>query len=241
MALTKQELCPDAIFITDEWMDYFERRRELAQKVDDAPTKVAEWNAIREFYSFCQERILASKPNVWGCAPYVLHWFDKASPIEQEAWRAIRACGIVMYPQYPIGQHFADFANPALKIVLELDGAQFHDANRDAKRDKWMIENGWRIYRVTGSECVRHVCGNEWEQLEEKIHHGEIDAEDAACPASLKTYAMSTVWGVIEGIASKRFKRRLRLPLWKIWRRDLVRKSARNHLVNKKVQGGVLD
>jgi very-short-patch-repair endonuclease len=43
---------------------------------------------------------------------------------EQRLWRELRALGfpIRFRRQHPIGRYFADFACPAAKLVVELDG-----------------------------------------------------------------------------------------------------------------------
>ena len=52
--------------------------------------------------------------------------------------------GIVLYPQYPVGNCIVDFGNPVLKIGLGLDGAEYHDSVKDYKRDLGLKrEYGW--------------------------------------------------------------------------------------------------
>jgi len=61
--------------------------------------------------------------------------------------------GIVLYPQFPIFNSFIDFANPYLKIGLELDGKDYHNLDKDYETDKKLSRFGWKIFRVTGKEA----------------------------------------------------------------------------------------
>ncbi|PZX29445.1 uncharacterized protein DUF559 [Cupriavidus phytorum] len=48
-----------------------------------------------------------------------------------------------------------DFGNPVIKIAIECDGAQYHDAGKDAKRDAELLEMGWRVIRIPGWKCLK--------------------------------------------------------------------------------------
>src|SRR6478672_10530579 len=91
-----------------------------------------------------------------GCMdfdPYAIDHLIHHSPIEDQAWIAIRSYGLPFYPQVPVQGFFPDFANPFLKIIIECDGAQWHDKKKDAIRDEWLDYCGWTVYRITGREC----------------------------------------------------------------------------------------
>jgi hypothetical protein len=113
------------------------------------------WRAIRAFYRAAEADILAAGPSEFGVDPYlwdvesIIHF----TPIEQWLWHDIRACAAVLYPQYPIGRVFVDFANPAAKVAIECDGAAWHDPATDAKRDATLKALGWTVYRFQGWEC----------------------------------------------------------------------------------------
>lgn len=74
--------------------------------------------------------------------------------------------------QHPIGRYRADFALRVLsadgaelgRMVVEADGREFHDVERDAKRDADLDALGWPTHRYTGSaihanaaECAADV------------------------------------------------------------------------------------
>lgn len=88
----------------------------------DMATQVERWKSFRKLYKFYERELMAATPYEYVIDRYELQWDKHATPIELSAWADITYSGIVMYPQYPIGRYFADYANPKLKIVLELDG-----------------------------------------------------------------------------------------------------------------------
>jgi hypothetical protein len=114
------------------------------------------WGFIRQIYMENLPDIMeASKNSVrrW-IDPYFLDWINHFSPIEEIAWNSIRGSHYIpLYPQFPVFNYFIDFANPYLRIGLELDGKNFHAEEKDAVRDQVLSNYGWKIFRVKGSEC----------------------------------------------------------------------------------------
>jgi len=88
-------------------------------------------------------------------ASYILGDFYRTnflSPIEKNVWDSIRYLGLRFFPQFPILNYFADFADPINKIVIEVDGKEWHkDQEKDLKRQKEIEADGWRVYRLPGS------------------------------------------------------------------------------------------
>jgi very-short-patch-repair endonuclease len=53
--------------------------------------------------------------------------------------------------ELPCGRYFIDLALEKQKIALEIDGKQHEYLDRkasDAKKDKFLVDNGWRVYRI---------------------------------------------------------------------------------------------
>lgn len=92
--------------------------------------KTERWGIIRQMYMECISKILATSKkdiNSWIDVNF-LEWQIMFSPIEKIGWDIIRSRPyMVMYPQFPLFNHFIDFANPFLKIGIELDGKDYHD------------------------------------------------------------------------------------------------------------------
>jgi len=130
---------------------------ELRQPYLDAPNSYERRKIMAAAYQLILPDIKeASKQSLQRWVdPYFLEWDRYATPIEYEAWQCIRSRNVVFYPEYPVLSYFIDFANPILKIGVELDGKTYHDADKDAERDANLSNVGWSIYRIPGSECAR--------------------------------------------------------------------------------------
>jgi very-short-patch-repair endonuclease len=82
------------------------------------------------------------------------------TPAETLLWKHLRRAqlsGSHFRRQTPIGQFIVDFACRAAKLVVEVDGSA-HDSmdaqERDAQRDRWFAENGFRVLRFTNAEVL---------------------------------------------------------------------------------------
>lgn len=116
-----------------------------------------DWSRIRRFYDQHRLSITAAGRNEWANGDAYL--WERAggiqlTPIETWLWSDIRALDAVLYPQYPVGRFFVDFANPVAMVAVECDGAEWHtDKAKDAARDAELTKLGWTVYRITGSDC----------------------------------------------------------------------------------------
>jgi very-short-patch-repair endonuclease len=83
------------------------------------------------------------------------------TPTEQALFRQLRGekLGVVVRRQYVVGRYIADFAVPALRLVIEVDGA-YHARRRaaDARRDRELGRRGWRVLRLP-AELVAEDLG----------------------------------------------------------------------------------
>lgn len=157
-----------------------------------------DWEEIKSRYAAAMAKILASPHDQWALDSYYIPWFANSSPIERRAWDAIRLYGAVMYPQFLVDCYFADFAHPKLKIILELDGKQFHDRVKDAERDAVLMAQGWTTYRVPGSECVKFIDLDrviEKQQEYSKAHYRETEL-----------WAFNTIHGIVAALAHRYFR-----------------------------------
>lgn len=75
------------------------------------------------------------------------------APTASEAalWRELAACrlGVAFRRQVPIGRYIADFAAPAIRLVVEVDGP-CHARRRaaDERRDRALRRAGYRVLRL---------------------------------------------------------------------------------------------
>jgi very-short-patch-repair endonuclease len=73
---------------------------------------------------------------------------------ERRLWgllRAKRLDGLKFRRQVPIGRYVADFLCLRHRLIVEADGP-FHEAEKDAARDAWLRDQGFRVLRFTNSQ-----------------------------------------------------------------------------------------
>lgn len=93
------------------------------------------------------------------------------SPIEVEFYSLCLDSLSELIPQVNVGHFRVDFAVPNKKIAIELDGHDFHKTKEqrtyDAQRDRYLVKEGWKIIRFTGTEIHSDVmkCIREAEEI----------------------------------------------------------------------------
>lgn len=94
-----------------------------------------------------------------GSDPYeIADWVSIFTTIERALWSDIRANGLPLWPQYPVGRFFVDFGNPEHRIAVECDGREFHqNVQKDRDRDAELNSLGWTVYRIDGSRCKGEI------------------------------------------------------------------------------------
>lgn len=95
-------------------------------------------------------------------------------------------------PQFEVAGYRIDLAYPDKKLAIELDGHEYHKTKEqrkhDAKRDRALNIEGWRVIRFTGSEIYQAV----WECLDEIQDHLHMGQK-------LKTFREIAQYGVENG------------------------------------------
>jgi very-short-patch-repair endonuclease len=85
-----------------------------------------------------------------------------ATPAERRLWQALRKYqlrGLTFRRQVPFGPFIADFYCPTARRVVEVDGISHIDSPTDATRDKWMMEQGIRVFRVASFDVLSNLEG----------------------------------------------------------------------------------
>ncbi len=175
-------------------MEKYFREDRLKDRLKQLSKITDKWGLLRQIY-------MEKMPEIWAASkahrsgsidPYFVDWIMEFSPIESDAWQAIRGRGVPLYPQFPVFNYFVDFANPYLRIGLELDGKDWHDQDKDRARDQMLAEFGWRIFRVPGSEAVA-----KFESAVEVVERGgDVQEQERA----LEHWILNTCDGVVAAI-----------------------------------------
>ena len=83
------------------------------------------------------------------------------TPSERRLWKGLKALGVHVRRQAPIGPYIADFVCHSRKLVIEVDG-EIHErldelVLRDHERSEWLRGEGYRVFRVTNREVDADV------------------------------------------------------------------------------------
>lgn len=80
---------------------------------------------------------------------------------ERKLWFALRDRRlehVKFRRQVPVGPYVADFLCYAHRLIIEVDGGQ-HGSARDAARDTWLADNGFRVLRFWNNEVLTSLPG----------------------------------------------------------------------------------
>jgi very-short-patch-repair endonuclease len=75
-------------------------------------------------------------------------------------WQRLRrkATGLKVRKQHPIGPYIVDFCCASERFVVEVDGqihAQPGQIVHDESRDRFLVENGYRVVRINAAEILK--------------------------------------------------------------------------------------
>ncbi len=79
---------------------------------------------------------------------------------EQLLWARLsgKQLGVAFRRQLVVGRFIVDFAAPAVRLVVEVDGGYHAERRRaDARRDRELERLGWRVVRVQAERVERDV------------------------------------------------------------------------------------
>jgi len=82
-----------------------------------------------------------------------------ATKHERKLWSILSRVRPKFTRQLPIGPHVADFACRQARLIVELDGSQHADSQRDRKRDRFLEQEGWAVLRIWNNELDGNAEG----------------------------------------------------------------------------------
>ncbi|MBX9778168.1 MAG: endonuclease domain-containing protein [Xanthobacteraceae bacterium] len=94
-------------------------------------------------------------------APNVKRLRTNMTDAEQKLWRARRSrgTGAKFGRQVPLGPFIVDFVCFEAKLIIEVDGGQHADSQRDAKRDRYFVDRGYRVLRFWNNDVLKNLEG----------------------------------------------------------------------------------
>jgi very-short-patch-repair endonuclease len=81
---------------------------------------------------------------------------------EKRLWYRLRSRqidGTKFVRQDPIGPYFVDFVCRERRLIIEIDGGQHATDPRDAVREKWLRERGYRVLRFWNNDVLSNTEG----------------------------------------------------------------------------------
>jgi very-short-patch-repair endonuclease len=80
---------------------------------------------------------------------------------ERKLWNVLRnrGLGVKFRRQVPIGPYVVDFAAISERLVIEVDGGQHAESDRDKARDDFLASNGLRVLRFWNRDVLVNLDG----------------------------------------------------------------------------------
>jgi very-short-patch-repair endonuclease len=81
---------------------------------------------------------------------------------EHRLWQILRAqrfAGYKFRRQVPIDFYIADFVCFARRLIIEVDGGQHAESDRDSRRDSFLKSQGFRVLRIWNNDIFENEEG----------------------------------------------------------------------------------
>jgi len=101
-----------------------------------------------------------TKPNYYTQRQHARKLRKTMTDAELKLWQHIRGKqlhGVQFYRQRPLGPFIADFWAPSIRLVIEVDGSQHHEADgmqSDGRRDEWFRRQGIHVIRYDNRQVL---------------------------------------------------------------------------------------
>lgn len=102
--------------------------------------------------------------------PFAKKLRNNSTDAENHLWYMLRnkQFGVKFRRQAMIGHYIVDFVSYARKLVIEVDGGQHAESEKDKVRDRWLKKEGFRILRFWDHDVLKNRDGV-WEKLTEHL------------------------------------------------------------------------
>jgi very-short-patch-repair endonuclease len=88
---------------------------------------------------------------------------EQSTDVERKLWSILRGrqlAGLKFRRQVPIDRYVADFACAEARLVVELDGGQHADREKeDAARTRAIEACGWKVVRFWNNDVIENLDG----------------------------------------------------------------------------------
>jgi very-short-patch-repair endonuclease len=106
-----------------------------------------------------RHREIESSPRTKGFAKSLRR---RQTEAERKMWGMLRDRRFAAFKfrrQVPVGPYIADFACYEARLIVELDGSQHAESARDLVRDKWLVDDGYRVLRFWNNDLTMNRAG----------------------------------------------------------------------------------
>lgn len=80
---------------------------------------------------------------------------------EKQLWSILRSegMGVKFRRQAVIGRYIVDFVCYEKKLVIEVDGGQHYQSQKDIRRDQWLKTQGFEVIRFWNNDVLGNLDG----------------------------------------------------------------------------------
>ena len=90
------------------------------------------------------------------------HLRRRTTIAERRLWNRLRSralCGMKFVRQEPVGPYIVDLVCREQRLIVEVDGGQHAESPRDAIRDRWLRNHGYRVLRFWNNDVIANIDG----------------------------------------------------------------------------------
>jgi very-short-patch-repair endonuclease len=90
------------------------------------------------------------------------HLRRRTTIAERVLWNRLRSRalrGLKFVRQEPVGPYIVDLVCREQRLIIEVDGGQHGGSPRDAVRDRWLRNHGYRVLRFWNNDVISNTDG----------------------------------------------------------------------------------